>query len=514
VHRDLKSPNILLDENYEPKIADLGLAKLVNEGEVQTTKVGSYPWMAPEVLSSNFYNEKADIYSFAMILYELATLRYPFVECRPTEIAGRVLSGKRPALDGVPPQIAALIARCWKQNPRERPSFAEIIGEFNDEECLFPDTRKDYFCAIRFKMEKADADFRMNLIVAAENNFSELVKAMIENGYENVNETDGEGRTALQVAIVHGAAETVGALLDCPTVDVNLTDNRRRTALHYAVIEAKEDCLRRLTLRADLAMNPRDRDGNTPLHLAVAKPFPDGIALLVARRETHVNSVNAAAETPLTLAAKGANRLALQRLSATGRLKMGSPQHRPLLHCAIAAGDVETARLLTLVPGVCVNAIVDGKTPLEIAARANNPTALMSLLSCPQIDTSPPTLAKLLAQSIRDNALCLLRLAVAIGLDVTFAAEEIPPPIVVAAAANNIEAVTVLATVPGIDVNAKEIASGFTALHYAVQNGNAPMIRLLMAVPKINPAIENNWHQKPKMLTQSRSLRKLLKVSK
>jgi ankyrin repeat protein len=363
-------------------------------------------------------------------------------------------------------------------------------------------------------MEQADADFRMNLIIAAENNFSELVKGMLENGYEKVNEVDSEGRTALHIAIVHGALETVHALLDCAAVDVNAVDNRKLTALHHAVLSGKDDCLRRLTLRPDLAMNPRDREGNTPLHLAVSQQFDDGITLLIARRETHVNSVNSADDTPLTLATKSGNKLAVQRLSGTGRLKMAIPQHRPLLHRAIAAGDIETARLIAVIKGINVNAVIDGQTPLEIATNDNNPMTLMFLLSLPQIDASPPVLAKLLAQSIRNGTLCLLRLAVAIGADISFASEEVPPPIVIAAAANNVEAVAVLATAPNLDVNARDIESGFTALHYAVQNGNHAMVKCLMGVSKVNPNIENRWHQQPKMLTQSRSLRKLLKVSK
>jgi ankyrin repeat protein len=512
VHRDLKSLNILLDDNYEPKIADLGLAKFVHDGEIQTMKIGSFPWMAPEVLSSNFYNEKADIYSFAMILYEISTLRYPFGECRPTEIPPKVLSGKRPSLEGVPSEIASLIARCWKQNPRERPSFAEIVADFNDEACLFPDTRRDYFSAFRFKMENADADFRMNLIIAAENNFSELVRGMLENGYDKVNEADAEGRTALHVAIIHGASETVQVLLDYPSVDVNTADARRLTPLHHAVLASREECLRRLTLRTDLAMNPRDRDGNTPLHVAIAQRFDDGIALLLARRETHVNSVNSADDTPLTLAVRNANRLAVLRLSGTGRLKMGIPQHRPLLHHAVSAEDIEMVRLLTIIPGLNVNARMEGSTPLELAVAKDNAMLLMPLLTCPQAELSSPVLCALLAQSIRDGQLCLLRLAIAMRTDVNFASEEIPPAIVTAAAANNLEAVSVLTTAPRLDVNARELASGFTALHYAVQNGNAAMIKCLMGVARVNPRIENIWHQTPKMLTQSRSLRKLLKL--
>jgi serine/threonine protein kinase len=74
VHRDLKSLNILLDDDFEAKIGDLGLAKFLHDGEVHTMRIGSYLWMAPGVLHSEFYSEKADVYSYGLLVYELATL--------------------------------------------------------------------------------------------------------------------------------------------------------------------------------------------------------------------------------------------------------------------------------------------------------------------------------------------------------------------------------------------------------------------------------------------------------
>lgn len=67
LHRDLKSLNILLDENLHVKIADFGWTKTLDK--YMTSKIGTYQWMAPEVIGSPNYSEKADVFSYSIILW-------------------------------------------------------------------------------------------------------------------------------------------------------------------------------------------------------------------------------------------------------------------------------------------------------------------------------------------------------------------------------------------------------------------------------------------------------------
>jgi ankyrin repeat protein len=88
------------------------------------------------------------------------------------------------------------------------------------------------------------------------------------------------------------------------------------------------------------------------------------------------------------------------------------------------------------------------------------------------------------------------------------------PAIVSAAAANNIDVVEVLVGSSRINVNAQEASSGFTALHYTVQHQNVSIIRVLIGSGRVNVTVENKWKQTAAQLAMSKSLRKLLKVTK
>jgi len=130
VHRDLKTLNLLLDDNYVCKLCDFGLSCMKpkpNESMLHQ-QVGSPLWMAPELLKNSSYTEKVDIYSFAICLYELETQIVPFEDLGFDDLVKFVGHGKRPDIPATcPGPMANLIKQCWSGDPQQRPSFNEVV---------------------------------------------------------------------------------------------------------------------------------------------------------------------------------------------------------------------------------------------------------------------------------------------------------------------------------------------------------------------------------------------------
>ncbi|OHT15172.1 hypothetical protein TRFO_14346 [Tritrichomonas foetus] len=142
IHRDLKSGNVLLDSEYKPKLADFGFAKVITEGMLNTPKRGSWPWMAPEVMTSSEYGLKADVYSFAMLMYEVATGMMPFTQYdKMLDIYAAVVERKeKPILPEPRLMIYNLIEKCWNHDPDQRPDFIEIVPLLMTETFVLPGT--------------------------------------------------------------------------------------------------------------------------------------------------------------------------------------------------------------------------------------------------------------------------------------------------------------------------------------------------------------------------------------
>ncbi|PPS05463.1 hypothetical protein GOBAR_AA15198 [Gossypium barbadense] len=130
VHRDLKSPNLLVDKKYTVKVCDFGLSRLkANTFLSSKSAAGTPEWMAPEVLRDEPSNEKSDVYSFGVILWELATLQQPWGNLNPAQVVAAVgFRGKRLDIPrDLNPQVAAIIEDCWANEPWKRPSFSNIM---------------------------------------------------------------------------------------------------------------------------------------------------------------------------------------------------------------------------------------------------------------------------------------------------------------------------------------------------------------------------------------------------
>ncbi|XP_057978350.1 uncharacterized protein LOC131164855 [Malania oleifera] len=130
VHRDLKSSNLLVDKNWTVKVGDFGLSRLKN-ATFLTTKSGrgTPQWMAPEILRNEPSNEKSDVFSFGVILWELMTQSIPWAKLNSLQVVGVVgfMNRRLDLPEGLDPRVSSIIHDCWRSDPEQRPSFEDII---------------------------------------------------------------------------------------------------------------------------------------------------------------------------------------------------------------------------------------------------------------------------------------------------------------------------------------------------------------------------------------------------
>mmetsp|Transcript_11586 Transcript_11586/g.15926 ORF Transcript_11586/g.15926 Transcript_11586/m.15926 type:complete len:515 (-) Transcript_11586:301-1845(-) len=142
IHRDLKPQNIGFGADKRLKLFDFGLAACVkkrifaNEAYKMTGLTGTLVYMAPEVALRKPYNEKVDIYSFGIILWQMVTGQSPFPNMDKVAYIEQVsIGGLRPSFtpdDSIPKELVLLIQQCWDVDPRKRPSSTAILRALDD----------------------------------------------------------------------------------------------------------------------------------------------------------------------------------------------------------------------------------------------------------------------------------------------------------------------------------------------------------------------------------------------
>uniref|UniRef100_A0A674NPB6 Tyrosine-protein kinase n=1 Tax=Takifugu rubripes TaxID=31033 RepID=A0A674NPB6_TAKRU len=149
IHRDLRAANILVADSLVCKIADFGLARLIEDNEYTARQGAKFPikWTAPEAALYGRFTIKSDVWSFGILLTELVTKgRVPYPGMVNREVLEQVERGYRmPCPQGCPESLHEMMLQCWKKEPDERPTF-EYIQSFLE----------DYFTATEPQYQPGD----------------------------------------------------------------------------------------------------------------------------------------------------------------------------------------------------------------------------------------------------------------------------------------------------------------------------------------------------------------------
>ncbi|XP_056145908.1 uncharacterized protein LOC130121091 isoform X1 [Lampris incognitus] len=129
IHRDLKSRNVVITADKVLKICDFGASKFLFH-TTHMSLVGTFPWMAPEVIQSLPVSETCDTYSYGVVLWEMLTREIPFKGLEGLQVAWLVVEkNERLTVPSCcPASFADLMRKCWTTEPKERPMFKQILS--------------------------------------------------------------------------------------------------------------------------------------------------------------------------------------------------------------------------------------------------------------------------------------------------------------------------------------------------------------------------------------------------
>ncbi|KAF0026427.1 hypothetical protein F2P81_021164 [Scophthalmus maximus] len=163
IHRDLKSRNVSL-LFLSPQICDFGASKFLTH-TTHMSLVGTFPWMAPEVIQSLPVSETCDTFSYGVVLWEMLTREIPFKGLEGLQVAWLVVEkNERLTIpSGCPASFAELMSNCWATESKERPIFKQILYTLESmskdsqlpEQCnSFLHNKAEWRCEIEATLER------------------------------------------------------------------------------------------------------------------------------------------------------------------------------------------------------------------------------------------------------------------------------------------------------------------------------------------------------------------------
>lgn len=214
VHRDLAARNCMVADDLTVKIGDFGMTRDIYETDYyrKGTK-GFLPvrWMAPESLKDGVFSSSSDVFSYGVVLWEMATLAsQPYQGLTNDQVLRYVIDGgvmERP--ENCPDKLYDLMRRCWQHRPTARPTFLDII------QMLLPDAHERFPALSFFHSPEAHdiAPLQHQIYM------DDVTTPLHPDG-----DDDDEGVGGIGIGIVHGGGGLRGGRVRVGAVDVEEED--------------------------------------------------------------------------------------------------------------------------------------------------------------------------------------------------------------------------------------------------------------------------------------------------
>ncbi|NWR12745.1 ANKK1 protein, partial [Paradoxornis webbianus] len=399
LHLDLKPGNVLLDGNMHVKISDFGLSRWMEQSSrmqyIESSALrGTLSYIPPEMFLQNSKPPgiKYDVYSFGIVIWEVLMQKKPYAGANMMAIIVKVAAGKRPGLEQVRDdwpgechQMLDLMKRCWHQDPKQRPSFADIpvetdvllaliqslVQDPENERLVRKMSHKPAISRSQQEVPVPPPPHREPEDPAPEDpsrlqeNGLTLLQLMVLQGNvgkvrfllgcgAGANSAGGCGCTPLLLAVQRRLPELCSVLIR-HGARTNAADEDGWTPLHFAA-QHGDDRTVRLLLDHQARVDAQERDGWTPLHLAAQNNF-ENVARVLLSRQADPNTQEVDGKTALHVAACFGHVGLVKLLASQGAdLERKQKNLRTPLHVAVERGKFRVVQYL-LKSGISVNSL-------------------------------------------------------------------------------------------------------------------------------------------------------------
>ncbi|NWT73012.1 ANKK1 protein, partial [Prunella himalayana] len=405
LHLDLKPGNVLLDGNMHVKISDFGLSKWMEQSSrmqyIESSALrGTLSYIPPEMFLQNSKPPgiKYDVYSFGIVIWEVLMQKKPYTGkhkpcthgmfipalfpgitprvcwCFPganmMAIIVKVAAGKRPGLElvrddwpGECHQMVDLMKRCWDQDPKQRPSFADIPVETDVLLALIQSLVQDpenerlvrkmsHKPAISRSQQQVPLPPPPGQAGSPEELAPEELRRLQEHGLSPLHLLVLQGNVA-KVRSLLGRGAGVNGAAGGGCTPLLLADGW--APLHFAA-QHGDDRTARLLLDHRARVDAQERDGWTPLHLAAQNNF-ENVARVLLSRQADPNAQEVDGKTALHVAACFGHVGLVKLLASQGAdLERKQKNLRTPLHVAVERGKFRVVQYL-LKNGISVNSL-------------------------------------------------------------------------------------------------------------------------------------------------------------